>query len=152
MTQDDSQRTPAAASPGGGQPGPARYMVLAVAVAVAFFAAYAFVTSRAHSSVQIRPAAATQASTVRSGGVQEVSVDVSKGYFDPALIRAQAGVPVRITFGQGSGCMAGVRFAQFGIERDLTAGAAVVELPALESGEYPFSCGMEMVFGKVVVE
>jgi plastocyanin domain-containing protein len=27
-----------------------------------------------------------------------------------------------------------------------------VELPALEAGEYEFSCGMAMVFGKIVVE
>ena len=31
-------------------------------------------------------------------------------------------------------------------------GSATVKLPALQKGEYAFSCGMEMVFGKIVVE
>ncbi len=35
---------------------------------------------------------------------------------------------------------------------DLTTGAKTVKLPALQKGDYAFSCGMEMVFGKIVVE
>ena len=35
---------------------------------------------------------------------------------------------------------------------DLTSGAKTVKLPALQAGTYAFSCGMQMVFGSIVVE
>jgi hypothetical protein len=81
--------------------------------------------------------------------VQHVNVAVSDGYY-PDRIEVQAGIPVEIEFGEGHGCLARVLFEQFGIDRDLTSGGATVLLPALEPGEYPFSCGMKMVFGAVV--
>ena len=86
------------------------------------------------------------------GGVQKISVDLSKGYYEPNQIVLQAGVPTEITFGQSSGCTAQVMSADLGFSEDLTAGPRTVKLPALEPGEYAFSCGMQMVFGKVVVE
>ena len=48
--------------------------------------------------------------------------------------------------------MAEVVFPEFGIFEDLTQGGVVITLPALEPGEYRFSCGMQMVFGTLVVE
>lgn len=90
--------------------------------------------------------------TITESGVQRISVDVSNGYFDPTVIRASAGIPLELTFGEGSGCMAQVAFPEFDIVKDLTRGGAAVELPALEPGEYGFSCGMSMVFGSLVVE
>jgi len=86
------------------------------------------------------------------GGVQRISVDLSKGFYDPSVIDAKAGVPLEISFGQGSGCLASVLVPDFGIDQDLTAGGAVVKLPATKAGEYEFSCGMHMVFGKIVVQ
>ncbi|MRR38035.1 ATPase [bacterium] len=89
---------------------------------------------------------------MNESGIQRISIDVSKGYFDPTVIRATAGIPLELTFGEGSGCMAQVAFPDFDILKDLTRGGAVVELPALEPGEYGFSCGMSMVFGSLVVD
>lgn len=86
-----------------------------------------------------------------AGGVQRISVDLSKGVYDPAVIHAKAGVPLEITFGQGQGCLARVLFPAFGVDQDLTSGGALVELPAMKAGDYEFSCGMKMVFGKIVV-
>lgn len=86
------------------------------------------------------------------GGVQTISVDLSKGYYQPNVIRLKAGVPTRITFGQSSGCTGQVISSDLGFSADLTAGPVTVELPALEAGEYSFSCGMQMVFGTIVVE
>lgn len=85
-------------------------------------------------------------------GVQAIEVDLSAGYYQPNVIRLAAGVPANITFGQGSGCLAQVMSEELRFFEDLTAGPVTVELPALEPGEYPFSCGMAMVFGKIVVE
>lgn len=84
-------------------------------------------------------------------GVQRIDVDVSAGYFDPTVIELAAGVPTLIVFGEGSGCLAEVQFPQFGIRADLTSGGATIEIPALDPGQYPFSCGMEMVYGALIV-
>lgn len=86
-----------------------------------------------------------------AGDVQTVDVDLSKGYYDPNVIVLEAGVPAEITFGQSSGCTAQVMSKDLGFFEDLSAGPATVKLPALDAGEYTFSCGMEMVFGKIVV-
>lgn len=83
--------------------------------------------------------------------VQRVSVSVTDGY-DPAHIVVSAGIPVEITFSEGHGCLAKVMFEQLGIEADLEDGGAIVTLPALEPGVYPFSCGMRMVHGTVTAE
>ncbi len=86
------------------------------------------------------------------GDVQRIAVDLSKGYYDPNVIVLKAGVPAEITFGQSSGCTAQVMSKDLDFSEDLTTGPVTVKLPALDPGEYTFSCGMEMVFGKVVVE
>lgn len=86
------------------------------------------------------------------GAVQKISVDVSKGYYEPNQIVLKAGVPAEITFGQGSGCTAQVISNELGFGEDISASPKTVRLPALEKGEYPFYCGMQMVFGKIVVE
>jgi hypothetical protein len=88
---------------------------------------------------------------VIDGGVQRIAVDVTDGYFDPTIVELAAGIPSQLVFSEGQGCLAEVSFPQFGIERDLTSGGATVEIPALQAGEYPFSCGMEMVYGVLVV-
>ena len=83
--------------------------------------------------------------------VQRVRIEVTDGY-DPPHIVVTAGVPVEITFSEGHGCLAEVVFEGLGICADLTDGGAVVTLPALEPGVYPFSCGMHMVHGSVTAE
>jgi plastocyanin len=98
------------------------------------------------------PADAPRGAAVSSGGVQRVSVDVSKGFFDPMVVDVRAGEPLEITFGQGQGCMAKVLMSDFGVSQDLTSGGAVVKLPVMKPGEYTFSCGMKMQFGKLVVK
>jgi hypothetical protein len=98
------------------------------------------------------PQGAPSGTATLEGGVQRIAVDVSKGYFDPTVIKAKAGLPIEITFGQGQGCLAQVQFPDQGVEQDLTQGGGVVKLPALEPGTYSFSCGMQMVFGELVIE
>lgn len=83
--------------------------------------------------------------------VQRVRIEVTDGY-DPPHIVVTAGVPVEITFSEGHGCLAEVVFDGLGIHADLTDGGAVVTLPALEPGVYPYSCGMHMVHGSVTAE
>jgi hypothetical protein len=92
-----------------------------------------------------------EGTAVLNGDVQTISVDVSNGYA-PNVIRLAAGVPAEITFGQGSGCMAEVMSEDLGFFEDLTGGPVTVRLEGLAPGTYSFSCGMQMVFGQIVVE
>lgn len=81
--------------------------------------------------------------------VQRVQVRVADDYY-PNQLHVIPGVPVEIEFSEGHGCLSHVLFKEFGIDQDLTEGGAVVRLPGLAPGEHTFSCGMEMVFGRVV--
>lgn len=159
-----------------------RYVLIAVLVAAAFFVSYSIAAAwnepdydsgaspvtgtLAPSTAGGAPAAGgagcaccgnsgtgetIEGQTVVEGDVQRIAVDASAGY-NPNVIRATAGVPLEITFSQGSGCMAQVMSRDLGFFEDLTTGPKTIKLPALEAGEYGFSCGMEMVFGTIVVE
>lgn len=86
-----------------------------------------------------------------SGGVQAIGVKVTTTY-SPNVIKLKAGIPAEITFGQAAGCTGQVISQDLGFSEDLTSGPKVVKLPALKAGTYSFSCGMGMVFGKIVVE
>jgi hypothetical protein len=99
------------------------------------------------------PASAKQAkAAVVAGGVQKISVDVSKGYYDPGVIQLKAGVPAEITFSQASGCTGSVQSQQLGFSEDLSSGPKTVKLGALKPGQYSFACGMGMVTGSITVK
>lgn len=93
----------------------------------------------------------TKAATIE-GGVQKISIDVSKGYYDPTNITLKAGVPTEITFSQASGCTGYVQSADLGFQLDLTSGPKTAKIGALQPGEYSFYCGMQMVYGSIVVK
>jgi hypothetical protein len=97
-------------------------------------------------------APAVKKSATVSGGVQKISVDLSKGYYDPNTIQLKAGVPAEITFGQASGCTGIVQSQQLGFSEDLSAGPKTVKIAALQPGTYQFACGMSMVTGTIVVK
>jgi hypothetical protein len=130
--------------------------LLAVAISVALAAALVGCTPPpAAAPAQQTPGADAGAPTGTAkveGDVQRVTVDLSQGFYDPTVIEAKAGVPLEIAFGQGQGCLSSVLVPSAGIDQDLTNGGAVVKLPAMQAGEYEFSCGMRMVFGKIVVK
>ena len=81
----------------------------------------------------------------------EVLVD---GRFRPGWVGVQAGERVRLRFlrRDDSACTRKVIFPTLGIEKELPTGREVlVDLPELPVGEHPFTCGMDMVRGSVVV-
>lgn len=130
---------------------------LILALAALAVACSAAPVSTAPSAAPAQPAqsastGAPEGTAVVAGDVQTISVDLSQGFYDPTVIRAKAGLPLEITFGEGRGCLASVLIPAFGIDQDLRSGGAVVKLPAMQAGEYEFSCGMEMVFGSIVVQ
>jgi len=86
------------------------------------------------------------------GAVQRIEIDASTGSYNPNTITLKAGVPAELTFSQASGCLGQVMSQDLSFSEDLTTGPKTVKLPALKAGTYQFSCGMQMVFGKLVVE
>ena len=94
-----------------------------------------------------------EGAAVVEGDVQRITVDATNGY-NPNVIKLAAGIPAEITFSQGSGCMAQVLSKDLGFFEDLTAGPKTVRIEGneLQPGEYGFSCGMEMVFGTIIVQ
>lgn len=90
---------------------------------------------------------------VGAGGIQEIHVRVKGGY-DPDLVVAEAGRPVRLLFNrqETAACSEMVQFPDFEISRHLPSGETVaidIEDPA--PGEYEFACQMGMLRGKLVV-
>jgi plastocyanin len=87
-----------------------------------------------------------------SGAVQKITIDTSKGYYNPSTVNLKAGVPAEITFTQSSGCLAQVQSSDLNFSEDLTGGPKTIKLGALKAGTYAFSCGMQMQFGSIVVK
>jgi hypothetical protein len=88
---------------------------------------------------------------VRASVVQRLAVSVTDGY-EPDTILVDAGVPIELAFSEGHGCLGRVVFGSLGIEADLESGGALVKLPPLEAGTYPFSCGRGLVHGTLIAE
>jgi plastocyanin len=160
---------------------PVRWIMIAAIAGVAFFGSYAFAQAKGAGALGSGdavsgPVAATTRGASGSacaccgggaaapaeaqapkaaeiaGDVQKISVDVSKGYYDPSTVELKAGVPAEITFSQASGCTAQVQSRDLGFSEDLSSGPKTVRLPALQAGTYSFECGMSMVFGSIVVK
>ena len=94
------------------------------------------------------------AAEVNAGGIQEIAITVKGGY-SPDVISVKPGVPVRLNFyrDETSSCSEQVIISDFGIARDLPAFRTTqVEFTPDRSGEFPFTCGMNMLHGKLVVE
>lgn len=91
---------------------------------------------------------------VMQGGVQEVNVTVKGGY-SPDVIVVRKGAPVRLNFyrDETSSCSEQVVLGDFGIARDLPAFKTTpIEFTPGKTGEFTFTCGMNMMRGKIVVE
>ncbi len=88
-----------------------------------------------------------------SGEAPEVTVVVEGGYA-PELILARRGVPLRLVFDrrESSPCSDEIVFPDFGIRRPLAAHAkTVIEILPERVGDFPFSCGMNMLHGRIRV-
>ena len=85
--------------------------------------------------------------------VREIEVVVEGGY-KPKRIEVRKGERVRLRFvrKEHGPCTREVLFPKLDIRRELpTHQPVLIELPALEPGEYEFKCGMNMIKGAVVV-
>jgi plastocyanin domain-containing protein len=94
------------------------------------------------------------AASVTESGMQEIKVTVKGGY-SPDTIVVKQGMPVRLNFyrDETSSCSEQVVFGDFRIARDLPAFKTTpVEFTPDKSGEFTFTCGMNMMRGKLIVE
>ena len=91
---------------------------------------------------------------VAESGVQEIKITVKGGY-SPDVIAVKQGRPVRLDFyrDETASCSEQVLFGDFGIARDLPAFETTpIEFTPNEAGEFTFTCGMNMMRGKLIVE
>lgn len=94
----------------------------------------------------------TTAQVVEGKQVLRVAV---KGGYSPDTLVVKWGRPVRIEFDrqETSGCSDTVVFGDFGISRPLPAFKTTsVEFTPEKAGEFSFTCGMNMMRGKLIVE
>jgi Cu+-exporting ATPase len=113
--------------------------------AVLLVAIFVFFFGKRRPSVVAVPSAA--------GDSAEVTVVVEGGY-SPDVIHARVGRPLRLIFDRRdtSPCTDEIVFPDFGIRRALTANArTVVEIRPERAGEFTFSCGMNMLHGRILV-
>lgn len=86
--------------------------------------------------------------------VQEVRV-VVKGGYEPDTIFVEAGRPVRLLFyrDETAGCSERLLFPDFAIDQELPAfETTVIEFIPREARDYPFSCGLRVMKGRVVAQ
>ena len=94
------------------------------------------------------------AAVAGDAGVQEIKVTVKGGYA-PDVIVVKEGQPVRLDFyrDETASCSEQVKFPDFGIIRDLPAFKNTpIEFTPDKTGEFTFTCGMNMMRGKLIVE
>ena len=118
-------------------------MTLLGLAALAWVNWYFFVAGRGAAAV----------ATSDAGGAQRVRVEVKGGY-SPAVVRVQAGRPVRLEFhrDETSSCTEEVVLPDFGIRTYLPAHRTTPVSFTPAEGTYEFTCGMGMVRGKIVAE
>ena len=87
------------------------------------------------------------------GDVQEAVIEVKGGY-SPAIIEAEAGMPLKLVFDrkEDGECSSHVVFSDFGVDLALPAfRTTALTLHPQTPGEYPFACGMNMLHGTLKV-
>ena len=83
-----------------------------------------------------------------------VLVNINMTGFDPALIEAKAGQPLKLAFFRpnAANCAREVVFPDLGIRKELPPGqTVVVDITPVKSGPLGFECGMKMLKGQLIV-
>ena len=94
-----------------------------------------------------------QTAALNDSGIQEVAITVKGGY-SPESIEVQQGKPVRLKFyrDETSSCSEELIFSEFKLRRDLPSfETTVIDIVPTNKGTFEFTCGMNMLRGKLVV-
>ena len=100
------------------------------------------------------PTSAVGAAPTVTDGVQEITMKVGPGYYEPSTLTIKAGVPVRwIVDGAGAqGCTSQLVVPSLNIVKPLSRGQNIIEFTApSQPGRLAFSCSMGMVRGSFTV-
>ena len=87
--------------------------------------------------------------------VQKFTVKITQQGFEPVSVTLRRGVQARITFLRTTEqtCAKEIVLRDFGIKRDLPLNQpVVVALTPKKKGEFSFTCGMNMMRGKLIVQ
>lgn len=88
-------------------------------------------------------------------GIQKATITIEGGKYTPNLITVEHGKPVELTFkgGKELGCGGTVVFKSLNQSKEVESGKSVTfAFTPDKKGEIPFTCGMDMYDGKVVVK
>lgn len=120
-------------------------------------AALAAVAAVAHA-LRAPPAELLRASAgraVEEGGLQTATLVLRRGVYEPNLVEARAGIPLRLrvrTEDRG-GCATRLLAPDLGVDLPLVpGGTAEVTVPAPPRGRWLLTCEAKMVKGVVAVE
>jgi Cu+-exporting ATPase len=92
---------------------------------------------------------------VAGDGLQEITVEIANGVYAPNVLKAKAGVPLRlrVIVRDRHSCATKLLVPDLKLDFDLLApGSVDLLVPAAKPGSYLFTCGMKMVKGTIVVE
>lgn len=94
------------------------------------------------------------AHTMHHDGIQTVTVEINKQGFNPSDLKLKAGVPVKLTFIRKTDetCAKAVEIKEYTIQRDLPLNKPITVEFTPRKGEFTFTCGMNMMTGKLIVE
>ncbi len=121
-------------------------VLLSAVTAIVWVNWYFFIAGR---SVPVAALAATGEATAG-----DVVITVDGGY-SPSVVRGKVGAPLRLVFDRvdDSSCSEEIVMSDFGVRRFLPSGEqTTVEITPTKAGRYPFTCGMGMLRGAVVVD
>lgn len=138
---------------------PSEWAVLAGAGAsIALVNWYFFIAGRNVESAVAAPAGADSSATTAGPSttrtVAEVVIVVDGGYA-PSTVRVRTGERLRLVFDRkdDASCSEEVVIPEFGIRKFLPASErTTIEVIPTKSGRVPFTCGMGMLRGTIVVE
>lgn len=114
------------------------YLAIAILFVIIFAAAFAL-----SPATEARPR------------VQQFTIKVSKRGFEPVTLKLRRGVPARITFLRTTDntCAKEIVLRDFSIRKALPLNQpVVVTLTPDKKGEFDFTCGMNMMRGKLIVQ
>ena len=87
--------------------------------------------------------------------IQRFTVKITERGFEPESLRLRRGVQARITFLRTTDrtCATEVVISDFGVRRELPLNQPVeIRLTPDKKGEFSFTCGMNMMHGKLIVQ
>lgn len=89
-----------------------------------------------------------------SDGVQTARVEVLSGGYKPSSLTLTPGAPAKLTFVRTSdvGCGTELLIPAYGVKKSLPLNKPVTVEITPRKGEYEFTCGMNMLKGKLVVK